>query len=776
MRTIILGILGLTLLTAAFAAEQTLSGVVLGPDNQPVPGATVVAMKYTAQRGGNAVELTTDAEGRFSYQTEMPTGWELTAIGMPVLARKAGFAMALGNLQTKVPATLKLGDKPEARSGVVLDPSGRPLAGVAVRLNAIVAPEAPDGRTPGINLYGLAWADAKTDDAGRFSFADFPPELIASVRLTADGFAGAAVRLENANPLSVTLKPEASISGKVLVNGQPQGELAVYAHSPDGRGSVPCNAKTAADGTYVIRGIAAGQISVYVSTPKDMARGPQQQLTLKAGEAVTGVDFNFTPGALVRGKVTDAKTGRPAEKAIVTAMQGPQGLNSAVADAEGKYELRLPPGTYRLQASSRQATGGVFSPTLPSEDEQLTCKEGDVLEAKNLVVRLPRKITVQVLLPDGKPATEAQVWSTGAFGSTGTTLDANARFDLSLPDSPAGPERAYFPATMVVATEPAKNLAALASIDPRAQSLPDTLTVRLQPAATALVSITDEQNQPLAGYGVFVGYPMGEGGRVSRQAGNSDQQGLLRLTCLPAGTKLFLSPDERLRGLMLDPDWGRQPLTLTAGETRQLPPIVVNPAGRSLQVFVGNAEGKPVKGAQVYVAGARAPVPTDDKGQASLTKLPLRGKVTLLAIHPTEEWFAAETVEPTGDYWPGLLLKPLGKATGLLISKPGGKPLEGYQLYVTANNSVAGFWRLDSSLRQRIGLMSNREIVTDADGRWHATDLVPGAEYEVIARPKVGTQGPGPNWGGRLVGQFTAEGGETEQDAGVFEFEVPDGQ
>ncbi|MEN6302526.1 MAG: hypothetical protein ABFD96_07365, partial [Armatimonadia bacterium] len=440
----------------------------------------------------------------------------------------------------------------------------------------------------------------------------------------------------------------------------------------------------------------------------------------------------------------------------------------------GKYELRLPPGTYRLQATPRQAAGGYFSPTLPSEDEQLTCKEGDVIEGKDLVVHLPRKITVQLLLPDGKPATEAQVWSTGAFGSTGTTLDANARFDLSLPDIPAGPERAYFPATMVVATEPAKNLAALASVDPRAQNLPATLTVKLQPAATALVSITDEQNQPLAGYGVFVGYPMGEGGRVSRQAGNSDQQGLIRLNCLPAGTKLFLSPDERLRGLMLDPQWGKDPITLAAGETRQLPPIVVNPVGRSLQVFVGDAEGKPVKGAQVYVAGARPPVLTDDKGQASLTKLPLRGKVTLLAVHPTEECFAAEIVEPTGDYWPGLLLKPLGKATGLLISKPGGKPLEGYQLYVTTNNSVAGFWRLDGSLRQRLGLMSNREVVTDADGRWHATDLVPGAEYEVVARQKTQAQGPG--WGGRLVGQFTAEGGETEQDAGVFEFEVPDGQ
>ncbi|MEN6547655.1 MAG: carboxypeptidase-like regulatory domain-containing protein [Armatimonadia bacterium] len=71
MRTIILVLLSLTPLTTANAAEETLSGLVLGPDGQPAAGATVVAMKYVAKVGGSAVELTTDAEGRFSYEYQI---------------------------------------------------------------------------------------------------------------------------------------------------------------------------------------------------------------------------------------------------------------------------------------------------------------------------------------------------------------------------------------------------------------------------------------------------------------------------------------------------------------------------------------------------------------------------------------------------------------------------------------------------------------------------------------------------------------------------------
>lgn len=193
---------------------------------------------------------------------------------------------------------------------------------------------------------------------------------------------------------------------------------------------------------------------------------------------------------------------------------------------------------------------------------------------------------------------------------------------------------------------------------------------------------------------------------------------------------------------MLDPQWGQAPITLTAGETRELPTIIVNPAGRSLQVFVGDAAGKPVKDAQLFVAGARTPQLTDDKGQVTLTKLPLRGKITLIAAHPTEEWFATELVEPTGDYWPGLLLKPLGKATGLLISKPGGKPMDGYQVYVSLGGN--DFWRLDQSLRPRLNLMaSRRDLTTDADGRWACRRPAPGRSI----RGRGATEGTGPRLG-----------------------------
>jgi len=46
-----------------------------------------------------------------------------------------------------------------------------------------------------------------------------------------------------------------------------------------------------------------------------------------------------------------------------------------------------------------------------------------------------------------------------------------------------------------------------------------------------------------------------------------------------------------------------------------------------------------------------------------LTRLPLKGKLTVAAMHPTLPLFAAEKIDPDWGRWPGLLLKPLGQVT-----------------------------------------------------------------------------------------------------------------
>jgi hypothetical protein len=296
------------------------------------------------------------------------------------------------------------------------------------------------------------------------------------------------------------------------------------------------------------------------------------------------------------------------------------------------------------------------------------------------------------------------------------------------------------------------------------KTLPDQLTITLQPAATVTVPVTDPEGRPLEGFGADVSYPLGERyGWTGQSAAQSDDKGMIRLNCLPVDIGLRVSPDETMRRLMVTDGFGQQELSLKAGEERVLPPVVVNPKGRSLNVFVGSEDGQPVKGAQVWAPGFTEPAVTDEQGKVTLTKLPLKGKVALMAAHPTEQWYALESVDPDAGVWPGLIVKPLGTATGVLVTKGEGKPLGVVQVMAQPGRE---WWQLGYQIQQRLGLASsmNQRVPTDADGRWRLSSLIPGVTYQLIVFN---------GNAGRMAGSFVAEGGAEAQEVGVMECDPP---
>lgn len=747
------------LATALQAAPITIAGQVLGPDGKPVMGAQVITLVSVMANSFQPSEALTDADGRFSLQTE-PLRY---GMDLPVLACKTGLAMAFGQGKPGAQLTLKLGDKPEARSGVLLSPEGKPAANVSVTANSVSL--AGEAGSPGGMALPLPPVDVglrvTTDDAGRFSFDGFAPGLTLTVNVAMDGYAGTVVSIPTSVPVTATLQPEATISGKVLVAGQPQAGIAVWSSGRSSAGVPPSSTKTAADGTYTLRHLGAGTVIVSTNTVAGMASAENKQVQVQTGQAITDVDFILTPGAIIRGTVTDAKTGQPVAKAYVHAITAPLGRpNAKQTDAAGKYELRVRPGKYRVQCT-QLAGGPMMMPTAQySGLDELIVKEGDVIEGWDLAIKLPRTVQVQVLRPDGQPATGASVINFGGLLSgLNFDLQPEGRFEATVPEPVApGEPGHYLYEPMLLVTELEHNLAAYVNL----QTAPETLKINLQPAATVTALVTDMQNQPLKGFGLSVGYPQGEHGWGSQGIVLSDERGTIRLTCLPAGVGLrFFATGDMMR-LVANDSLSGAALTLAPGEERRLPPIVVNPAGRSLNVFVGEANGMPVKGAQVYAADARTPAVTDEQGKVTLTKLPLKGKVMLLAIHPTQDWYAAESIDPDAGVWPGLIVKPLGKATGVLIAKTGGKPLEGVQVRCHA---AGEFWQLDYEVQRRVGLIgqTQQSSTTDAEGRWHLDNLLPGMGYNVVvwqkAQPNMGSDG----------GFFKAEGGTDEQDTGVVE-------
>ncbi len=142
------------------APRQTLTGRVITPEGEPVPGA-LVSVNVLESRGPEAgrsqgLKLTGDAQGRFSIADIRPDA-EVT-----VSAEKVGYSYISGGEVTKSGATPTITDIVLAPlnakiEGQVLDPSGKPVADAKViRL----------GTEPG----GMATTDA----AGRFTLQPVP--------------------------------------------------------------------------------------------------------------------------------------------------------------------------------------------------------------------------------------------------------------------------------------------------------------------------------------------------------------------------------------------------------------------------------------------------------------------------------------------------------------------------------------------------------------------------------------------------------------------------
>lgn len=391
------------------------------------------------------------------------------------------------------------------------------------------------------------------------------------------------------------------------------------------------------------------------------------------------------------------------------------------------------------------------------------------MEGKDFALKPPRKVSGQVLLPDGKPAAEARLTLFSQYRSNeNLPVSPEGKFELVIPEPFQAPKNMPAPPPMpsvLIARDLPSNSCLILPLE----KLAEQPTITLQPGASVIVPVLDAQSKPLPGVRVTADLNMEHYGFNLAQAKTGDD-GLARLVGLPAGWALSFQIDYEMSHLVIRdpqaPAMPRGPQTLGAGEERKLPPIFLNPEGRSLNVFVGDAEGKPVRGALVYAEHIREPFVTDEQGKVTLTKLAVEGKISLLAAHPTQALFAVATVDPDKDPWPGLLLAPPGEATGQLIQKPGGKPLAGAAYSCEPHR---GLWWLGQDLRERIGLGEYRTelLKTDTDGRWQAKGLIAGQEYVLFAGYTVATENR--REGGQYVGTFTATGGPEVQDIGVRE-------
>lgn len=345
---------------ATLSLDTVLSGVVLGPDGQPLAEASVLirpdgsTSSYYARADAAGVYRLTGLEpGRYTM-TAQPWGTVLSTHEPVIVDIGVDVAALTRDIQLAEDVLL---------AGTITF-SGQPVEGC---WGARIV-DAPHGD-------GFC-----TDSTGAYEVRLAPGEYVVSFGTKADiGAAGVRHRVTilpgqtGTIELDSDLEAGGAIEGTVtadLGNGpEPIGGVWVSARGAAGYGG---EAVTAADGTYRLWGLEKGVAYTvqfgYVWNDFGMewwdgASSPDNATTVVLGEElITGVDALLTRGGAISGRVVDADgLGASAVLVEVYSMAGER-VGEVTANPQGAYELiGLSTGDYKLRfVPSEWATPGLL--------------------------------------------------------------------------------------------------------------------------------------------------------------------------------------------------------------------------------------------------------------------------------------------------------------------------------------------------------------------------------------------------------------------------------
>jgi Carboxypeptidase regulatory-like domain len=301
--------------TIEMEAGTTIGGSVNARDGKSVPGASV---SITARAGADnspdwsyvpEVKLTTDSQGRWLYD-EMPSGWSylymkvahpefVPTYMLPDFPMPGAFMLKA----KKAEIILDVGVSLEGR---VLDEDGRSLVGARIGLGA-------DRR-----VRQREYPSDTTDVEGRFRFSHVPAgtqTLTAQAPGRAPKLADVVVQ-EGMKPVEFRLAPGHVIRGRLVdPKGKPLDGVNVQAMNWKGHSSLDWTTKTDAQGRFIWSS-APPEPVLLTLTRLGFTMISQREFQADTSETTV----TMYPPLRVRGKVTDAGTGKPIEK--FTVVQG----------------------------------------------------------------------------------------------------------------------------------------------------------------------------------------------------------------------------------------------------------------------------------------------------------------------------------------------------------------------------------------------------------------------------------------------------------------------
>jgi len=659
-------VLSLLVFSLRFVAAETVTGKVVDVNGKPIHGANV-CLVVTAT--GKPLSLVTDAEGKYTAEADLAALTQyfpgLITAYAPGYALTGGMLKGGGNVLTLRPGS--------AVSGIVVDAAGKPLAGIPIRLLFLTNETAPveSDRYTYIPEEWQQRFTATTAADGTWTLPGIPPTGNVSLALFDDRYVREQRDLQLAPEKKVdtvrfTARPAARITGRVLTpKGAPAAGTMVLINNPDKNAADTSGyAKTTADGTYHIAGLATGKYTISCQGNEQLgwAGDSRADVNLIEGKEITAPVLRMRSGALLEGTVVDADTGKPIPMTLVMVFQGRtvdfQSMpNSIMADANGHFRLCTKPGKVTLLIMT-----SMHGYLKQKETEALTV---DLLEGKTTTVTLKLKkgfsITGTVTDREGKPVPGVQLFITMPNGHDTISMDetnvpciTDQAGHFTAEGLPAGK------GTIDLLSDPEK---------PRVWAIPEALAFEVPakgPLAVVVTRVTehsvtgrvvDMKKHPLAGVTVTATVTDAREMDAPKElTAVTGADGCYHLPGIATGDKINVHA--------LQKAGYRQPvnLALTNAGKDTLADAVMLACRSTIHGKVCDAGGKPVPGATMVSVegGLTARATTDEMGAFTLANQP-EGTLYLIAATPTGGGLATCAENATGvliTCTPGKTAKP----------------------------------------------------------------------------------------------------------------------
>ncbi len=529
--------------------QVTITGQVLDPAGKPVAGAQVRVLAYPKAKPDeepsgklSSVQLgKADEKGQFHLS--VPLAGPNRLVPLYVVATAPGFGFRWQQLSAEANQTAMLIRLHPERvlRGRVLDLQGQSVAGAKVQIGRAVFSR--EGEFFGSSR-GSNWPEPITTDAeGRFVLRGIGRDVQIELDIQNDRFARRWVEIkpQSATPdqeLAIILTAEAqSLTGRVICGdtGQPvpnaRLHITVYAERfgiGSSNSAQQMRARAGGTGRFQLKPYAGKFFLIEAFAPTGQPYlGLRKSFDWPKGTVRQEVELALPRGVLVRGKVTEAPSGKPVAGATVDffpeRMDNPDFLNdvltgwrSAVTSGpDGSFQIGVLPGRSHLLIQGptldyihrelfENLGSGVISEKpagtrlYPDGWVKLDLKPG--AEPEEVKVTLRRGVTVQGRLigPDGQPVAKAlmlcRLHVTTGFGHQWQHNPVEVfggRFQLQGCD-PTGTYPVFF-------LDPDHQWGAAVEISGK-QAGGEPVTVQLAPCGAAKVRLLNSQGQPLQGF------------------------------------------------------------------------------------------------------------------------------------------------------------------------------------------------------------------------------------------------------------------------------------